>query len=508
MKKQVCLINPPSVFLLDERVFMSLGILKIAAVLEENGYPVHMIDLSGIENYESVVLDYINQEETTIFGLTGTTPQMPAASNIAQAIRSARPQAKIILGGPHATLVNAAFKREIKLGNPQRAEVALNQLTSFFDVLVFGDGEKAIFEALEDSAPQLIDADDPKSTYFLSNEDLTQLPLPARHLVDVESYNYSVEGFPALSLIAQLGCPFACGFCGGRESPSLRRIRTRPTQSIVSEVLHLHHTYNTQGFMFYDDELNVSPKLVELMHQLLEAQNKLGVEFRLRGFIKSELFTEEQAKVMYQAGFRWILIGFESGAPRILENINKKATQDDNSRCLEIAKKYGLKVKALMSLGHPGESEKTVEATRNWLLKTQPDDLDITIITTYPGTPYYDHAIQDPNRPDVWIYTYQPTGDRLFSYEVNYNTTAKYYKGDPDEGYQAYVFTDFLTSKELVDCRNALESEIRETLKIPFNPKGKKNHYDHSMGQFSGTLPQNILRTSQSFSALEEPFQD
>jgi anaerobic magnesium-protoporphyrin IX monomethyl ester cyclase len=47
---RVCLIIPPSIFLLDERVFMTLGILKIAAVLERAGIEVEMLDLSGVEN--------------------------------------------------------------------------------------------------------------------------------------------------------------------------------------------------------------------------------------------------------------------------------------------------------------------------------------------------------------------------------------------------------------------------------------------------------------------------
>jgi len=123
--------------------------------------------------------------------------------------------------------------------------------------------------------------------------------------------------------------------------------------------------------MFYDDELNVNPKFVELMNLIAKAQEALGVEFRLRGFIKAGLFTDQQAEVMYRAGFRWILVGFESGHERILTNIRGKASQADTTRCMEIAKRHNLKVKALMSVGHPGESEETIRATRDWfILKT------------------------------------------------------------------------------------------------------------------------------------------
>ena len=148
-------------------------------------------------------------------------------------------------------------------------------------------------------------------------------------------------------------------------SPFLRRVRTRSSENIVREMVHLHHTYGVTGFMLYDDELNVNPNITSLMSLIANTQQQLGVEFRLRGFIKAELFTEEQAAAMYAAGFRWILVGFESGDPRILDNIQKKASRDDNSRCMEIAQKHNLKVKALMSLGHPGESEDTVGATRD-----------------------------------------------------------------------------------------------------------------------------------------------
>ena len=97
----------------------------------------------------------------------------------------------------------------------------MRKLESSFDTLLAGDGEEAIFLACSPDAPKLVDADNVKSSLFLDNARLNALPFPARHLVDVESYHYSIEGESALSLIAQLGCPFNCGFCGGRESPML-----------------------------------------------------------------------------------------------------------------------------------------------------------------------------------------------------------------------------------------------------------------------------------------------
>ena len=110
----MCLITPPSAFLLDERVFMTLGILKVAAVLERAGVHVDMLDLSGVENYEEAVRDYVSQDRVSCFGLTATTPQMPAAAKICNIIRQGNPQARIILGGPHVTLVHAAYRFEKK----------------------------------------------------------------------------------------------------------------------------------------------------------------------------------------------------------------------------------------------------------------------------------------------------------------------------------------------------------------------------------------------------------
>ena len=494
----VCLIIPPSPFLLDERVFMSLGVLKIAASLEARGSYVEVLDLSGYANFVEAVADHAGRTGVRHFGITATTPQLPAAVEIAEAIRIARPDARLILGGPHATLTLAALKREQRRGVAGRASRAWEQLEARFDVLVAGDGEETIFLACAPDAPKVIDADDRRSPYFLNSERLEKTPFPARHLVDVDSYRYTIDGEPALSVIAQLGCPFGCGFCAGRNSPMLRHIRRRSAQNIVEEMTELHRRWGYRGFMFYDDELNVDRGLTDLMRRIAAAQKAVGAEWRLRGFIKAELFEDEQAEAMYEAGFRWILVGFESGSARILENINKKATQAENTRCVEIARRHGLKVKALMSLGHPGESADTAEETRRWLLDVRPDDFDVTIITPYPGSPYYDDA-EPAGEPGLWAYTC-PSGDVLYQRELDYTQVADYYKGNPDDGYVSHVFTAHLSPDELVRRRDDLERDVRSRLGIAFNPSAASMLYEHSMGQ-SG-LPARMLRASAEARAI------
>lgn len=494
-RNSICLITPPSNFLVDERVFVNLGILKVAAVLEQSGYDVEVLDFSGIHDYAPSLHNQLMSSGCRTFGITGTTPQMPDVINIARQIRAVLPGARIILGGPHITLALSSAKKELSRGIIGRATKAFNSLKTCFDVLVSGDGEKAIFEALREDAPQLIDANDHHSLLFLSSNDFNALPFPARHLIDLPSYRYSIDGAPATSIIGQLGCPFTCAFCGGRDSPSHRMVRIRTVDSIIDEIRMLYETCGFTGFKFYDDELNVNPHFTELLDRLITLQVQLGVRFHFRGFVRAELFNERQAKAMLQAGFRWILSGIESGSPRMLENMNARAGREENLRFIETAHKHGLMVKALMSIGHPGESHKTIDETRDWLQKAAPDDFDITLITPYPGSAYYDRSAPVLENPDMWVYTAPLTGDKLYCPEIDYTQTSVYYNGNPYRRNPVFTATDHLTSKDLLKLRNELEHDLRAALGTPYNASGDTLHYfDHSMGQ-TGGLPEHILKT-------------
>src|SRR5262249_17216610 len=131
----------------------------------------------------------------------------------------------------------------------------------------------------------------------------------------------------------------------------------------------------------------------------------------------------------------------------------------------------------LMSLGHPGESVDTVKETRDWLLAVRPDDFDATVITPYPGSPYYDDATLDGL---FWKCTC-PNGDALYQTEVDYTAEADYYKGIPGQ-YVSHVWTEGLSRKALVMERDLLEDHVRAKLGIAY-PGGAVKSLEQSMGQ-------------------------
>jgi hypothetical protein len=106
----------------------------------------------------------------------------------------------------------------------------------------------------------------------------------------------------------------------------------------------------------------------------------------------------------------------------------------------------------------------------------------------YPGTPYYDEA----KRVDG-AYRYEFAGDALYGEDVDLNLDAQYYKGKSGE-YRSYVWTDYLTAGRLVELRDAVESEVRAKLGIPYQQGAAALMYEHSMGQ---SIPASILRSGK-----------
>jgi radical SAM superfamily enzyme YgiQ (UPF0313 family) len=454
---RVCLINPPSPFLLDDRVFPTLGVVQVASVLEEHGHDVHVEDLSGRVDYRSGMIQTA-ESGWDMYGLTATTPQFPAAIDILSLIRDHDPGKRVMIGGPHATV--------------------MPESCTTFDVVVRGDGERACLTALDESSPRVID----EATN--TTKGTLDWHWPARHLIDMDTYKFSMNGVKGTSMMLSQGCPYNCSFCCGRTVPYYRRVRVRNIDDVVAEMRALQETYGIQAVMAFDDEVNL---LNEPLLEFCQKIRPLGMKFR--AFVKANLFNDVQAEAMANAGFVEVCTGVESGDNRILGIIDKQTTRDINKRFVHLARKHGMRAKAFCSLGHPGETSESCDNLKSWIIEAEPDDFDVTVITIYPGTPIWEGKQYVGEKDGHPIYQYvkasrkpQEDGATLFFTGVDYSKEFAFYKGRPHE-YVSHVWTPDLSKDDLVRHRDQIEDDARKALGIPYPKRHSGDQYEHSMGQ-------------------------
>lgn len=410
----VLLVNPMSGFLVDARTFPPLGLLYLGAALEAHGHKATVIDLA----FDSPLTGH----NPDLIGIMCLTPHFPQMASLMAKLRGLYPHTPIAVGGPHFSTVPTDGAR---LG----AEVTCK-----------GDGEEVIV--------QIANGQWNKGDVLSSPGGITDVnayPIPARHLLPISSYVYKIAGLPATTLVQQRGCPYSCTFCA--HFIGYTKMRVRDLDNVVAEVRQLKAA-GYGGIMIFDDEVNIIHKRTIAMAEALKPE---GVKWR--AFVKANLFNEEQAKAFAEAGCWEICTGVEAGDDRILKTIQKKATVADNTRTVQLCKKYGIRVKAFCQIGHPGESLESVMALKKWLIENAPSELNISLHTPYLGTPVMEH----PEKFDIKF----DAGD--------YSKEEYFYRGRPGE-YQGHVSTSHLSAEDLMRLRYEVERDVRETLGLP--PQG------------------------------------
>jgi radical SAM superfamily enzyme YgiQ (UPF0313 family) len=144
---------------------------------------------------------------------------------------------------------------------------------------------------------------------------------------------------------------------------------------------------------------------------------------------------------MNRLGVTEVGIGVESGSDKILRKNLKGTSREGNLRAFKLLRSHGIRAKAFLIVGLPGESEQTINETIEWIDIAQPDDLDISVFQPLPGSPIF-------NEPNKW------------GIEFVYNGNPSWYKGKPGE-YESTVSTQHLDGPALVAWRDELERRYK-----------------------------------------------
>lgn len=228
-------------------------------------------------------------------------------------------------------------------------------------------------------------------------KDLDDLPWPDRDMVPADQYIVGLRTQdPCFMVMASRGCPFRCTFCLWVPVMFNNKVRFRDVEKVVDEIAHLQTRYGAREVFFHDDTVNITVRRVEeICHAILRRRLKIGWIANFR----ADQTTPELFRLMKRAGCTKILLGVESGSQKLLdETIDKEITLKEVEDTIRWAKDAGIRVHCTYSLGAPGETRETLRETLEFIKKTDPDDIQVSLMTPIPGTPFYEkvkHEVAD-----------------------------------------------------------------------------------------------------------------
>ncbi|MEM2098280.1 MAG: radical SAM protein [Candidatus Bathyarchaeia archaeon] len=385
MKQHVVLVNPPYRTKPHQHPpFPPLGLGYLAAVLEKNNYKVEVIDCQASKFSYTEFKREISKRQPTVVGATSTTRLYKSALETVKIAKAVHPNCLTLIGGPHVTFWDENALKEC----PQ------------LDVVVRKEGEYTLLEIV-----QRLEAgksyEDVKGITFRKNgeivrnpdrpyiENLDELPFPARHLWDLDSIRKAEDIF---YLTTSRGCVYWCEFCAAVRMFG-RKYRMRSVKNVVDELEFLYKTYGATVFTFCDDAFTVDQARTE---ELCQEIKRRGLKIKWNCGTRVDMITKDLLVKMKSAGCISVWFGVESGTQQVLDEMKKGISPEQTIRAIRWVMELGLKPVPNVLLGFPGETKETAWKTIKFAEKVSPYEVAFyNIATPYPGTPMYDHVLEN-----------------------------------------------------------------------------------------------------------------
>lgn len=360
-----------------------LGLLYIAAALLKDNHEVDIVDYLIEDFTEEHLTSLIKDKKIELVGISAVTPLANQAKTVSEIIRKNFPETKIVMGGPHPTLL---------------PEETLKNCPAV-DLLILGEGElrlpKLIASLKENDFRGLDGLAFRQENEIVINpvveyiEDLDRLPLPARHLVDIKKYSRKMGSryFPATTMFTTRGCPFNCIYCS--KPISGKMFRKRSPENVIKEIELLKKDFGIEEIIFYDDTITFDRERIWKICQLL-IEKRLDIKWKCE--TRVNLVDKELLQKMNEAGCYMVAFGIESGSQRVLNILRKGITLQQIENAVEWANNASVSVLGYFMLGIPGETEEEIEATIRLAKRLNIDYAQFSIATAFPGTELYDIA--------------------------------------------------------------------------------------------------------------------
>jgi radical SAM superfamily enzyme YgiQ (UPF0313 family) len=384
MRMRILLITPESPGIHSYRKkqfnnFVQITMPYLAGFIDETQYAITLVD----EYNQNIPYE----QDFDLVAITVNTPNADHCYTIARRFRSHG--AKIVLGGPHVTLL------------PEEAK-------EHCDHAVAGEAEETWPQFLEEfyhgNAKRFYDCKHPPS--------LQGLPIPRRDLIKGRRFTKG-------AVFASRGCPYNCRFCVLKRiyCPS---IRVRPIHEVIEDIMTIDHSY----FVFWDDNFFGNIEYAKrLMNELKPLKRKWAAQVTI-----DRCHDEDLLGLAKEAGCFYLFIGLESFSPESLASVNKESNNVLRyESTIKLVHKCGISVWAGIIFGFDTDYQEVFRDTLIACEQLGIDGVTTSILTPLPGTPVFDEWKENGRLLySDWAYY---NGKTRVSFQPKHMSAAELYEG-------------------------------------------------------------------------------
>ena len=361
-----------------------------AAVLEQEEHEVLLVDgiAEGIE--EDEFISRVEKFGPDVVVLEVSTISIEVDLACARDVRSVCPDAKIVFCGLHTEMFDPAFLKqhpEVDLVMKGEYEYTLRDLVtalangqslSHTQGILFRSNGKVVFTG---DRPLI--------------ENIDELPWPARHFLPMDKYCDTPGEIPrpSVQMWASRGCPYGCVYCAWPQIMyGSQKYRTRDPIKVVDEMEYLVKEMGFKSVYFDDDTFNIGKERILKMCSEIR-RRRLKVPWAIMA--RADTMDKEMLVALEKAGLEGLKYGVENATQQIVDRAGKALDLRKVEEMVRLTKSMGIWVHLTFMFGLYGETKETMDKTIDFALSLDPDSLQFSIATPWPGSKFFKQLEKD-----------------------------------------------------------------------------------------------------------------
>lgn len=352
-------------------IHTNLAVRSLKAQLPQ--FDVDVIEMSINDSIHRIV-QHLLVSESKIIGFSCYIWNMEIVLKLAEIVKKARPQTKILLGGPEVS-----FDAETLLRNH-----------SFLDLIILGEGEQKLKNLLECGNEENKRSQITGLCYRNQLGEILKNPDDQPIALDTLTFPYSQEEVKKLNnkiiyYETMRGCPFTCSYC-----------LSSATRGVA--MLSLERVFNELEFFIQAGVKQV--KLVDRTFNCDMARAKNIFRYLITHAVKSgntnfhfemtgDLIDDEMVELLKDApvGLIQFEIGVQSTDPTTLEAIERKISLTQTEKhVMQLLASHNIHIHLDLIAGLPYETYAVFKESFNRVIALNPDMLQLGFLKCLKGT--------------------------------------------------------------------------------------------------------------------------